>query len=207
MLPAKPWMCSRSISINRLNPNAGLWLTCQSPAQDEQRRKQRMQKLKTIVIGLGNPILGDDGAGWKVVETLQNRLPDGVEVDFLAGGGLSVMERLVGCDRAVIVDAMNTEQMARGAVRSFPLESLTNPFLGHLGSAHETNLQTALSMGRSLGAHLPTQVMIVGIESPDVYDFDDTLSQEITAAVPQAAQAVLDILQNFASEEGKNGLT
>jgi hydrogenase maturation protease len=152
---------------------------------------------KTIVIGLGNPILGDDGAGWKVAEFLRDRLPPGIEVDFLAGGGLSVMERLVGFDRAVIVDALNTATVAKGQVQVFALESLSNPFLGHLGSAHETNLQTALNLGRSLGAHLPTCVMVVGVESPDVYDFDDALSPEIEAAVPPAAQAVLDLIHQF----------
>ncbi len=151
--------------------------------------------MKTIVIGLGNPILGDDGAGWRVVAALQNRLPGGIEVDTLAGGGLSVMERLVGYDRAVIVDTLNTGRGVKGSIKVCSLESLPNPFLGHLGSAHETSLMTALDVGRSLSAHLPGQVIVVGIESPDVFDFDESLSPEIEAAIPGAAQAVLEILQ------------
>ena len=152
--------------------------------------------MKTIVIGLGNPILGDDGAGWKVVEMLQNDLPEDIEVDFLAGGGLSVMERLVGFDRAVIVDAMNTGRSPKGSITVFSLKDLPNPFLGHLGSAHETNLLTALEVGQSLGAHLPDQVTVVGIESPDVYDFAEYLSPEIGAAIPGAVKTVLEILHS-----------
>ena len=152
--------------------------------------------MKTIVIGLGNPILGDDGAGWKVVEALQNNLPTNIDVDCLAGGGLSVMERLVGYDRAVIVDTLNTGQREKGSIKVFSLESLPNPFLGHLGSAHETNLMTALEVGRSLGAHLPDTLTVVGIESPDVFDFDESLSPEIEAAIPAAARQVLEILQS-----------
>ena len=127
--------------------------------------------MKTIVIGLGNPILGDDGAGWKVVDVLRTGLPEGIEIDFLAGGGLSVMERLVGYDRAIIVDTLIPAQAPKEVFQIFSLESLPNPFLGHLGSAHETNLMTALAVGRSLGAYLPDRVTVVGIESPDVYDF------------------------------------
>jgi hydrogenase maturation protease len=159
---------------------------------------------KTIVIGLGNPILGDDGAGWKVIEFLAGQLPPDIEVDCLAGGGLSVMERLVGFDRAIIVDALNTGKVAQGGVQVFSLEELSNPFLGHLGSAHETNLQTALELGRRLGAHLPEKVWIVGIESLDIYDFNDTLSRDVAAAVPLAAQRVLDVI--FLCDQGQKNI-
>jgi hydrogenase maturation protease len=152
--------------------------------------------LKTIVIGLGNPILGDDGAGWKVVEELKASLPEGIDIDALAGGGLSLMERLVGYDHAIIVDTLNTGEGTKGKIWVFSLQSLPNPFLGHLGSAHETNLMTALDVGRSLGAHLPDRVTVVGIESPGVYDFGESLSPEIEGAIPGAVQAVLEILQS-----------
>ena len=115
--------------------------------------------MKTIIIGLGNPILGDDGVGWRVVEALKERVEaQGVETDMLASGGIGLMERLVGYERAIIVDAIATGSFPTGSVRVFPLEALENSFAGHLGSAHESNLQTALQVGRDLGASLPDQV-------------------------------------------------
>ena len=149
---------------------------------------------KQILIGLGNPILGDDGVGWKAAEAIALLHVTGLEIDCLAGGGLSLMERLVGYDSAIIIDALSTNQVPKGSVSVFALEDLKNPFSGHLGSAHETNLRTALELGRQLGAHLPRQVMIVGIETPDVYDFNDKLSTELAAAVPLAVQAALDLI-------------
>jgi hydrogenase maturation protease len=150
---------------------------------------------KLIVLGLGNPLLGDDGVGWVVVQELQNRLASlEIETDLLAGGGLSLMERLVGYTAAIIVDSIYTGCAPRGTVTTFPLEALENPFAGHTGSAHETNLLIALEMGRKLGVQLPEQVMIVAIESPDIYDFDDALSPAVAAAVPEACEAVLRLL-------------
>ena len=149
---------------------------------------------KLLLIGLGNPILGDDGVGWKVAEAIAAQQIAGLEIDFQAGGGLSLMERLVGYDRAILIDALDTGQVAKGTVRVFALETLLNPFWGHLGSAHETNLLTALEMGRRLGAHLPAQVLVVGIETPDVYDFSDTLSPALAAAVPAATAAALALI-------------
>lgn len=157
---------------------------------------------RTIVVGLGNPMLGDDGVGWHVAEAVEKKLADPtVEVDSLALGGIGLMERLVDYDRAIVIDVINTGQLPRGAVTSFPLEALANPFAGHLGSAHETNLQTALEMGRLLGATLPRQVTVVAIESPYVYDFSDTLTGPVAAAVPIAAELVLNLLESSLIEE------
>lgn len=151
-----------------------------------------------IVIGLGNPLLGDDGVGWKVVESLSPHLSkSGIETDLLAGGGLSLMERLVGYGKAIIVDSIYTGRQPKGKVTVFPLEALENPFAGHTGSAHETNLLTALEVGRQLGVSLPEQVTIVAIESPDIYDFDDQLSPAVAAAVLPACDAVIQLIRQI----------
>jgi hydrogenase maturation protease len=152
---------------------------------------------RTIIIGLGNPILGDDGVGWRVVEALKEQAEaQGVETDLLAGGGIGLMERLVDYQRAVIVDAIATGSHPTGTVRVFPLEALENSFAGHLGSAHESNLQTALQVGRDLGASLPEKVTIVAIESPHVYDFSTELSPAVAQAIPAAVQAALSQLSD-----------
>ncbi len=161
--------------------------------------EQPRRPVPLIVIGLGNPLLGDDGVGWKVVEALQAQLTSsGIETDLLAGGGLSLMERLVGYTNAIIVDSMYTGREPKGTVQAFPLEALENPFAGHTASAHETNLQTALEMGRRLGAVLPEKVMIVAIESPEIYDFNDQLSPPVAAAVIPACEAVIQLIKGMA---------
>ena len=153
---------------------------------------------KTLIVGLGNPILGDDGIGWRVAEELRRQLlPPGVEIDQLASGGISLMERLVGYDAAIVVDAMRTGRYPLGSVHSFRLEQLENSFAGHLGSPHETNLATALDLGRDLGAELPKSVMVVAVEAEQVYDFSEQLSPVVEAAVDPAIQVVLALLQRF----------
>jgi hydrogenase maturation protease len=152
-------------------------------------------RLSTLVVGLGNPLLGDDGAGWRVVEQIQAAQP-GVEAELLSAGGLALMERLVGYERAIVVDAADLGETPTGQVRVFRLEDLPNPFAGHLGSSHETNLQTALELGRALGAHLPDEVWVVAIQSKAVYDFSERLSPEVEAAIPEATQKIIELLGN-----------
>lgn len=152
---------------------------------------------KTLVIGLGNPILGDDGVGWKIAEALSSVIPNPsvVEVDTAALGGLSLMERLLGYDRVVLVDSMETGGSPVGSVRIFPLASLPDPMAGHSSSAHDTSLITALKTAESIGAHTPKQVDVVAVEAHDVYDFSEELSPPVAAAVPEAVQVVLGLLQ------------
>ncbi len=154
---------------------------------------------RSLVVGLGNPILGDDGVGWHVAEEVsrvaaERSLP--IEVDSLAVGGLALMERMVGYDRVVVVDAIRTGSSPIGAVTLLCLPNLPDPGAGHLSSGHDATLQTALAAGRALGAELPddASISIVAIEAEEVFDFEEGLTPPVAAAVPVAAQLVLDVL-------------
>jgi len=154
--------------------------------------------MKTIVIGLGNPILGDDGVGWKVAEEISRLVlskSDSIVVDCLSVGGLSLMEHLVGYNRAILVDTLQTGLHPPGTVIQMQLEDLPDQLAGHLVSAHDANLKTALQLGREMGVELPELITIVGIEAQRVYDFTEVLSPDVMAAVPHAVQLVSDILQ------------
>jgi len=148
-----------------------------------------------VIIGLGNPILGDDGVGWRVAEEVEHRLArthEDVHVERAAVGGLGLMERLVGCDCAVIVDAVHTGRRPTGAVMRTPLEALVDPSAGHTASVHDVSLATAMAAGRAVGAPLPSRVMIVGIETPRAMRLSETLSPAVEAAIPVAATLALD---------------
>jgi hydrogenase maturation protease len=157
--------------------------------------------MKTLVIGLGNPILGDDGVGWKVAEEVERLCPTSpvapdIEVDYLSLGGLSLMERLIGSDRAIIIDAISLEGAREGQVVVFSLDELPDRSAGHITAAHDTSLPTAIAVGRSMGAHLPDEVMVVGIQAYNLFEFSEELSPPIAAAVPEAAQRVMRLLEN-----------
>jgi hydrogenase maturation protease len=151
--------------------------------------------MKTIVIGLGNPILGDDGVGWRVVEAVQEQVTDPtIEFDCAAVGGLTLMEYLIDYDRAIIIDAVTAHQPV-GTVSCFCLNDLPQHPTLHTSSPHDTSLQTALAAGQAMGAHLPDDVMVVGIEAERIFDFSEDLSPDVEKAVPHAADEVLMLLE------------
>ncbi len=164
--------------------------------------------MKTLVLGLGNPILGDDGVGWQIASELQSKeqIPSNVSIDCLAIGGFSLMETLIGYDRAILIDACVTNQVPVGSVSHYKLEDLPDPNSGHMTSAHDTSLQNALEVGRSLGAHLPKDISVVTIEARKVYDFSEELSQPVANAVPEAVRIIMNLLIESKSDASTQGL-
>lgn len=152
--------------------------------------------MKTLVVGLGNPILGDDGVGWKVAEKICQQLPhaETVAVEYLSLGGISLMEHLIGYDRAVLIDAFALDEDL-GSIHVMKLNDMPNYSAFHISSAHDTSLQNAIEMGRSLGAHLPEDIMVVGIATRRIYDFSEELSPPVAKAIPQAVKIVLELLK------------
>lgn len=153
---------------------------------------------ETLVIGLGNPILGDDGVGWRVIDQLEcsglaTVSPD-VELDRACVGGVALMERLAGHRRAIVVDAFLGSDDAPGSVWCRPLADVVTARASHLDSSHDASLPAALAAGEALGAVLPDEVLVVGIaiERGDV--FGEALSGPVAAAVPVAAAAVATAL-------------
>jgi hydrogenase maturation protease len=155
-----------------------------------------------LIIGLGNPILGDDGVGWKVAEQVQAHLANlpenepllNYEIDFLSVGGLSLMERMVGYDAAILIDAIQTDDPVPGRIVHMKLEQIPNRAWGHLTSSHDTTLQNALEVGRKMGARLPHTIWVVGIEAQLVFEFAEILTPAIAAAIPEAMRIVLEHL-------------
>jgi hydrogenase maturation protease len=154
--------------------------------------------MKTLIIGLGNPILGDDGVGWCVVEEVAKKTNGNldIEVDYASLGGLSLMERLTGSERVILVDSIFTAKKPVGTVSQFTLTDLPDLSAGHSASAHDTSLRNALNVGRSMHIDLPEDenVFIVAIEAKAVYDFSQELSPAVAGAVPQAVRMVTDLL-------------
>lgn len=170
----------------------------------------QMQSVTTLIVGLGNPILGDDGIGWKVAEAVNARLMadngrfPAIEVDCLSLGGLSLMERLIGYQRVIIIDAIQTSSGQCGDVYTLNLNALPDLSAGHTTAVHDTSLQTALQLGRTMGAILPDDIQVVAIEAERVYDFSDELTPPVAAAIPAATQTVLDLLQDRHAKNDPN---
>lgn len=150
--------------------------------------------MKTLVLGLGNPILTDDGVGVRVAEAVQATLPADTPVDVreVSVGGLTLMETMVGYDRVILIDAMQRRNGTPGTIRRMALKDLEaiSP-TQHSASTHDTSLVTALDMGRRMGLHLPEDIVIYAVDVENIVDFGEEPTPPIAEAIPEVVAAVL----------------
>lgn len=154
--------------------------------------------MKTKVIGLGNPILTDDGVGVKVAMAVERVLHAEkgrqVEVTEASAGGLRLMEMMIGYDRVILIDALTNGRAGKpGTIHRMTLDDLrTISPTQHSACAHDTTLVTALAAGQKLGLHLPDELIIYAIDVENVTDFSEVPTPAVAAAIPRAAAAVLE---------------
>lgn len=150
--------------------------------------------MSTLVLGLGNPLLCDDGVGLEVARRVRAALAGrgDVRVEEACAGGLAVAERLVGYDRAVLVDAAAPGAGRPGALREVPLSPEAGSW--NTGGPHDADLATALRTLALLGARVPARVHLLAIEAQDLATFAERLTPEVAAAVPAAVARVLSLV-------------
>jgi hydrogenase maturation protease len=152
--------------------------------------------MKTLVLGLGNPLVSDDSVGLRVAAELKPLLADRPEVDVAEDywGGLRLMERMVGYDRAIIIDAICTGAPP-GTIHQLTPDAIPTQ---RSASAHDVNLPTALEFGRRAQMHLPANqdILLIGVEAENVVDFAERCTPAVQMAIPRAVQAVIEALDS-----------
>ena len=147
----------------------------------------------TLVLGMGNPILSDDGVGLLVAGRLrESPLPDHVEVMQSEVGGLRLLELVRGFTRVIIIDALkSSDEVARqpGEIVRYEAKDFKG---GHrYGSAHSIGLDTCLEIGHKLGYDMPAEVTVFAIEAEDV----ETFGEELSPPVAEAAERVFALVR------------
>lgn len=147
-----------------------------------------------IVICIGNALAGDDGAGQAVYEELcLHRLSESTRLKFLGLGGIDLLEELSGELRLVVVDAVQLGSPA-GTVHELSWDQLPLRQLRPV-SGHGIGVREAISIGRKLYPEkIPGIISLVGIEGKCFNQLGEGLSAEVTAAIPYAVSAVLNLL-------------
>lgn len=147
---------------------------------------------RTVVLGVGNTILTDDGIGIHVARRAQALLVGtDVEVRETERGGLDVIELVTGFQRLVLVDAYLLPGEAPGTVVRRRLEDFGDTL--HMFGAHGVDLPTALRLGAVLGEEMPGEVHIVGIVPENPYALGETMTPAVEAALEPAARLVADL--------------
>lgn len=149
--------------------------------------------MKTLVLGLGNPILTDDSVGFRVIQELRARFSrPSLTLMESSASGLTLLDLIAGYDKVIFVDAIQTEGGQAGTIYRLGTEDLGDT--RHLASSHGIDLVTVLELGKRLEIALPQEIIIFAIEVADVNTFSEGCTPEVEKAIPLAVGMVAEEL-------------
>lgn len=152
--------------------------------------------IKTLVLGLGNELYGDDGTGIHVVRQVEKeyrtskKVPAWLEdVDFLecSLSGLLLLDVIEGYDRLIIVDTIKKVNPRPGQIHH-----LKEKDLRHIPgpSPHYVSIPQTLEIGSKLGLRVPERIEIIAVEAKSMYNLGEGLSLEMQRALPSIVEEV-----------------
>ncbi|MCP4253632.1 MAG: hydrogenase maturation protease [Candidatus Scalindua sp.] len=143
---------------------------------------------KTVVIGIGNQLLMDEGIGVHTINELEKHDLPGSAVIYDGGtGGFKLIDLMHGAARVIFIDAVETGK-APGSVTIFNAEDVHSIYNKKKYSLHDTNLMEIIKMAKILGN--PPMIEIIGIQ-PKTIGYGTTLSKELTDSMSNIINSVL----------------
>ena len=147
---------------------------------------------RVLILGLGNPLLGDEGIGVRVVEELKGlELPGGVTVVEGGTAGLGLIRLMEGYQKVIIVDAADMGHPPGRVVRFTPSEAQLKTAEAP-PSLHQIGLGEVLALAEALEV-APAELVIIGVQ-PSQIEGGVGLSPEVEGAIPQIIGIILDEL-------------
>jgi hydrogenase maturation protease len=145
--------------------------------------------IKTLVLGIGNIILRDDGIGPAIIRELEQfPCPPNVLLKTTNLSGMQLLDVVIGYDILIIVDAMQSSAKP-GGIRWLKTEDFQSR--AHTSSQHDIGILQVLELGKQLGMDVPADVRILAIEARDVTNFGEELTPEVAAAIPKAIEYIM----------------
>ena len=145
--------------------------------------------MKTLILGIGNPILQNDSIGLRIADKLEEVIRDPeVSVDTVYTGGLNLLDCIRGYDKVILIDAVNDAKEI-GTVSRYELNDLPP---GHSSNLHDCSIQEAIQFAKVLGdTNVPHDIVIIGVSVPPAVEFGEDLDPMVQQAIPQVMSSVL----------------
>ncbi len=143
------------------------------------------------VLGLGNDLLADDALGVMVASRLRDRHGPGLDVIDTIETGFGLMDHLIGADHMVVVDTVQTGHDPPGTLHVLGEEDVD---VAPGTSPHYVGLFETLEAGRKMGLRVPTQLVIVAVETHDCMTVGGPMHPDVEAAIEEAVRHVEELV-------------
>jgi len=143
--------------------------------------------MKVLILGMGNPILSDDGVGLVIAEMLRDSIR-GADVAFSSMIGLNLFDLILGYDMIFIIDAMTTKGGRVGELKKISEHDRCGTL--HLFSSHGLNIFELMELGSHCGFKMPHLKAVYGIEIGSEIAFGSSLSAALNEKLPYIIEEI-----------------
>lgn len=157
--------------------------------------------MKVLILGMGNPILSDDGVGLSVARMLRGNIRE-ADVAFSSMIGLNLFDLILGYDIIFIIDAMTAGGGEAGELKKISEHDRCGTL--HLFSSHGLNIFELMELGSCCGFEMPSLKAVYGIEIGSEIAFGEQLSGALTEKLPAIVEQITaDVNSSIAIENSR----
>jgi hydrogenase maturation protease len=162
------------------------------------------EPMKTLVLGLGNELYGDDAVGIHVIRKLRENFKkvndtakwlDNIHLEECSLLGLALLEVIVDYDSLVIIDTIKKEKPTTGKIHLLEekdLRYIPGP------SPHYISIPQSIELGKKLGLNVPSRIKIIAVEAKNLYNLGEGLTNEMKKSIPAIVKEVNKVLREIA---------
>jgi hydrogenase maturation protease len=159
--------------------------------------------MKTLILGLGNDLYGDDGIGLHIIHLLKENpslletgSAPGNQIDLHPCGltGLAILDEIVGYDNLVIIDTIKRKNPETGRITVMEekdIRHIPGP------SPHYVSLPQMIEIGRRLRLKVPDKIKVIAVEAKNMYNMGEKLTPEMEKAVPGILSRLNSLIEDF----------
>ena len=155
-----------------------------------------VRKNKTLVLGLGNEVLGDESLGQLIVKDIaEKKLFPGVDFKCSSTGGLNLLEYINGYDSLFLIDTACGNKCEPGTVNYYNPGNFRETL--HMSSEHDASFRITLETGERLGFAIPEQIHIIAIEIYCDLNLSEKLSDNIRGQFDKIRSEIIKFIKNI----------
>jgi hydrogenase maturation protease len=146
------------------------------------------RKGKTLIIGLGNTILSDDGVGIYIVRELEKVLDNSDIITQEASmGGLELIDIIADYKKVILIDSILSDHESIGSLIELDLDDVKG---GSAWTRHQVSLKEAITLARKLKMNITSDITIYGVVVKDISTFNEDCTPEIKSSLPAIIETI-----------------
>ena len=154
---------------------------------------------KILILGIGNPIRGDDAIGFHVIKRLQQEIhSEFITITETSESSLCMLDLFIGYKKIILIDAIYSAECNVGSVVKINFNLKNNDKIKlNENILHNNNLYHILHLGNKIGLNLPNYITIFGVKVCNVDNFTEHCTADVLRSIPKVIKKIKNELKSI----------